>query len=75
MRGRWTYGDIQTTTGDFVGTLRGNLLELTWTETGEPPLVGEAFVSFDRTGRTFTGTWWTVQHDRMGAWQGWRTSP
>ncbi|HLU65302.1 MAG TPA: hypothetical protein VKZ63_03465 [Kofleriaceae bacterium] len=73
VSGVWVYdrsGEV--VVGYFTGPLDGNVLQFRWHEPGEPDLVGEGYLVFDQTSRTFNGRWWTSQRDRGGDWQGWR---
>lgn len=71
--GTWTYDRSgQAVTGYFAGTLRGNVLDFSWTEPFQPPLVGTGYLVFDGSGTSFSGAWTTTNRDRSGTWTGWR---
>jgi hypothetical protein len=78
LRGTWTYvaatGEVR---GAFAGHLRGNVLELTWTEGA---LAGHGYLEFDPDGWHYAGRWWSTERatgltDRTGVWNGWRALP
>jgi hypothetical protein len=60
--------------GYFSGTLKGNVMQFKWQEPGSPPLVGEGYLVFDPQGRQYSGRWWSDRRDRIGDWNGWRSS-
>lgn len=73
VTGTWTYSrGGQYVTGYFAGSLRGNVLDFSWTEPLQPPLNGVGFLVFDAGGTSFSGSWWTNNRDRSGSWTGWR---
>ncbi|MEZ4367606.1 MAG: hypothetical protein R2939_15210 [Kofleriaceae bacterium] len=74
LQGVWLYErDGAEVIGTFAGTLRGNLLEFSWQEPATPqPLAGAGYLSFDPSGQSFAGRWWTSARDRGGEWTGWR---
>lgn len=73
VTGTWTYNrGGQYVTGYFAGTLRGTVLEFSWTEPLQPPLTGTGFIAFDSAGTSFSGSWATSNRDRTGTWTGWR---
>ncbi len=74
LNGVWVYQrNGQEIIGVFAGAISGNLFEFSWQEPGEPtPLHGEGYISFDLTGQTYRGQWWTDNRDRSGEWTGWR---
>ena len=78
VHGAWTYQDRTTqreVIGYFTGTLRGNVLEFRWQEpSAQAPLVGRGFLAFDPSGRSFRGRWRTDAGDRVGDWDGWRST-
>lgn len=72
VRGTWTYFNEKVSrqvTGTFQGTLRGNVLRLTWSEGFA---TGHGFLQFAQTGDTYEGQWWNSQHTKTGVWRGWR---
>ncbi|MBK9070765.1 MAG: hypothetical protein IPL79_07170 [Myxococcales bacterium] len=73
VTGTWTYNrGGEYVTGYFAGTLRGTVLEFSWTEPLQPPLTGTGFIAFDSAGTSFSGSWATSNRDRSGTWTGWR---
>ena len=76
VRGEWAYSrDDAVVRGFFDGTLRGNVLRLTWVEEGEmgeEPLSGDGYLVFLPQGTEFAGWWWSSDRDRTGDWHGWR---
>lgn len=74
LMGAWVYDrDGQEVVGTFAGPLTGNVLQFQWEEPARPrDLVGEGYLVFDPSGRSFSGRWWTTTRDRGGDWNGWR---
>jgi len=74
LMGVWVYDRAgQEVVGYFGGPLSGNVLQFRWQEPARPQdLVGEGYLVFDPTGKSFSGRWWTVGRDRGGDWNGWR---
>lgn len=74
VRGVWVYDRAgQEVIGYFAGGLSGNVLQFRWNEPSQPSaLVGEGYLVFDPSGRSFSGKWWTTNRDRGGDWNGWR---
>ena len=60
---------------EAVADLRGNVLEFKWQEPNDPPLTGSGYLVFDRSGRQYSGRWWSDRRDRVGDWNGWRNAP
>lgn len=76
LQGVWVYQrQGQEVIGYFSGNLRGNVLEFKWQEPNNPPLTGSGYLVFDRSGRQYSGRWWSDRRDRVGDWNGWRNSP
>lgn len=75
LQGVWVYQrQGQEVVGYFSGSLRGNVLEFKWQEPNNPPLTGSGYLVFDRSGRQYSGRWWSDRRDRVGDWNGWRNS-
>lgn len=75
LQGVWVYQRAgQEVVGYFSGNLRGNVLEFKWQEPNNPPLTGSGYLVFDRSGRQYSGRWWSDRRDRVGDWNGWRNS-
>jgi hypothetical protein len=75
LQGVWVYQrQGQEVIGYFSGSLRGNVLEFKWQEPNNPPLTGSGYLVFDRSGRQYSGRWWSDRRDRVGDWNGWRNS-
>lgn len=75
LQGVWVYQrQGQEVVGYFSGSLRGNVLEFKWQEPNNPPLTGAGYLVFDRSGRQYSGRWWSDRRDRVGDWNGWRNS-
>ena len=76
LMGVWVYDRSgQEVVGSFGGPLSGNVLQFRWQEPAKPQdLVGEGYLVFDPSGRSFSGRWWTLARDRGGDWNGWRAS-
>jgi hypothetical protein len=74
LMGIWVYDRAgREVIGSFDGPLEGNVLRFRWQEPARPrPLVGEGYLVFDPSGRSFSGRWWTAMRDRGGDWTGWR---
>ncbi len=73
VQGVWVYQrQGEEVIGYFSGNLRGNVLEFTWQEPANPPLTGAGYLVFDRSGRQYSGRWWSDARDRVGDWNGWR---
>jgi hypothetical protein len=73
LQGVWIYQrQGQEVIGYFAGQLKGNVLSFKWQEPSNPPLTGEGYLVFDRTGRQYSGRWWSDRRDRVGEWNGWR---
>ena len=74
IMGVWLYERSgQDVIGYFEGALRGNVLSFTWHEPGQPQdLIGGGYLVFEPGNGTFSGTWWTGDRTRQGAWNGWR---
>lgn len=73
LQGVWVYQrQGQEVVGYFSGNLRGNVLEFKWQEPNNPPLTGAGYLVFDRSGRQYSGRWWSDRRDRVGDWNGWR---
>jgi hypothetical protein len=72
VRGTWTsvQGGVAST-GYFTGNLRGNVLDLSWSEPGAR-LAGAGHLVFEPSGHSYDGRWWSNARDRAGAWNGWR---
>ncbi len=76
LQGVWVYQRRgQEVIGYFSGNLRGNVLEFKWQEPNDPPLTGSGYLVFDRSGRQYSGRWWSDRRDRVGDWNGWRNAP
>jgi hypothetical protein len=76
LQGVWVYQrQGQEVIGYFSGSLRGNVLEFKWQEPSNPPLTGSGYLVFDRSGRQYSGRWWSDRRDRVGDWNGWRNQP
>ncbi len=76
LQGVWVYQrQGQEVIGYFSGSLRGNVLEFKWQEPSNPPLTGAGYLVFDRSGRQYSGRWWSDRRDRVGDWNGWRNQP
>lgn len=76
LQGVWVYQrQGQEVIGYFSGNLRGNVLEFKWQEPSNPPLTGSGYLVFDRSGRQYSGRWWSERRDRVGDWNGWRNQP
>jgi len=76
LHGVWVYQrQGQEVVGYFSGNLRGNVLEFKWQEPNDPPLTGSGYLVFDRSGRQYSGRWWSERRDRVGDWNGWRNQP
>nr|MBA2538925.1 hypothetical protein [Deltaproteobacteria bacterium] len=76
LQGVWVYQrQGQEVVGYFSGSLRGNVLEFKWQEPSNPPLTGAGYLVFDRSGRQYSGRWWSDRRDRVGDWNGWRNQP
>jgi hypothetical protein len=76
LQGVWVYQrQGQEVVGYFSGNLRGNVLEFKWQEPNNPPLTGSGYLVFDRSGRQYSGRWWSDRRDRVGDWNGWRNQP
>jgi hypothetical protein len=76
LQGVWVYQrQGQEVIGYFSGNLRGNVLEFKWQEPSNPPLTGAGYLVFDRSGRQYSGRWWSDRRDRVGDWNGWRNQP
>jgi hypothetical protein len=75
LQGIWVYQrQGEEVIGYFHGSLRGNVLELDWQEPSNPPLTGKGYLVFDPSGRQYSGRWWSERRDRVGDWNGWRSS-
>ncbi|MEJ7603189.1 MAG: hypothetical protein WKG01_35200 [Kofleriaceae bacterium] len=75
VQGVWVYQRAgQEVVGYFSGNLRGNVLQFRWQEPNNPPLTGEGYLVFDQQGRQYDGRWWTDRRDRVGDWNGRRSS-
>lgn len=73
LQGIWVYQkNGQDVIGSFAGQLRGNVFQFQWTEPGQPILTGSGYLSFNPSGQSFSGRWWTEKRDRVGDWSGWR---
>ncbi len=73
LQGIWVYQkNGQDVIGSFGGQLRGNVFQFQWTEPGQPTLTGAGYLSFNPSGQSFSGRWWTEKRDRVGDWSGWR---
>lgn len=74
IMGVWLYERSgQDIIGYFEGALRGNVLEFTWHEPAQPQdLLGGGYLVFEPGEGRFSGTWWTGDRTRQGAWNGWR---
>jgi len=76
LQGVWVYQrQGQEVVGYFSGNIRGNVLEFKWQEPSNPPLTGAGYLVFDRSGRQYSGRWWSDRRDRVGDWNGWRNQP
>jgi hypothetical protein len=76
LQGVWVYQrQGQEVVGYFSGNLKGNVLEFKWQEPNNPPLTGSGYLVFDRSGRQYSGRWWSDRRDRVGDWNGWRNQP
>ncbi len=76
LQGVWIYQrQGAEVVGYFSGSLRGNVLEFKWQEPNNPPLTGSGYLVFDRSGRQYSGRWWSDRRDRVGDWNGWRNQP
>ena len=75
IQGIWVYERHgQEVVGYFSGSLRGNVLSFKWQEPANPPLTGEGYIVFDRTGKQYSGRWWSDRRDRTGEWHGSRNT-
>lgn len=74
LQGVWVYTrQGQEVIGYFSGSLRGNVFEFKWNEPSNTgPLNGAGYLVFDRSGRQYSGRWWSDRRDRVGDWNGWR---